>query len=76
MVLAGRSQYKVGTRVRLKGITDPFDKDLNGREGILVQPFKKFPIQDVGVLLDTGDPHDPRPVTVYLNEFEVVSRQE
>lgn len=69
---AGKSKYPVGTLVELCDITDPIDADLNGRRGTLAHPFMKFPIQDVGVLLETDKPGILQPVTVYLNEFKVI----
>lgn len=84
----GRLQHEIGARVRIKGITDPYDVDLNGREGVLSRPFHKFPIKEIGIRLD-AIPCTPqscktidrdyvvhecceRSVGVYRNEFEVV----
>jgi hypothetical protein len=75
MSTAGKSPHEIGTRVRLRNITDPDDVDLNGREGKLWHPFRGFPIQDVGVVLDqlAGEPR-PIPVGVYLREIEVIKQ--
>lgn len=52
---AGITNYEVGTRVRLRGITDPNDHDLNGMVGVLCRPFRNFPITDAGVRLDATE---------------------
>lgn len=73
MVFAGKTHCEVGTKVRVKGITDQHDKDLNGRTGVLCQPFYKFPIRDVGVRLDGGEGEvSEESITIFLNEFETV----
>lgn len=66
-MMAGKSHLEIGTRVRIKNIKDPNDKDLNGQCGILRQPFRGFPIQDAGIRLDDGTN-----VSLYLGEFEEV----
>jgi hypothetical protein len=75
---AGNTHYEIGTRVRLRGITDPHDVDLNGREGFLCNPFKTFlanhvTIRDVGVRLDAVDGGEEESVMILRNEFEVLS---
>jgi len=64
---AGKSHHEVGTRVRIKGIDCPHDSDLNGQEGELRNPFRGFPIQDVGIRLDDGTN-----VSLHIHEFEVI----
>jgi hypothetical protein len=75
-MIAGKSRRPVGTRVRLKNITDEYDADMNGRIGTLARPFHGFPIRDVGVILDplNGD-GKCIPATVYLNEIEVIDHE-
>jgi hypothetical protein len=74
MSKAGRSSHDIGTRVRITGIVPEYDADLNGRTGSLCRPFHRFPIRDVGVWLDAdplqGLPEGP--VTIHLNEYEVI----
>lgn len=85
---AGNTHHELGTRVRIANITDPNDIDLNGREGVLCRPFRKFPVQDVGIRIEAIDCHPrkcveidrfttvhncmERSVTVKKNEFEVI----
>lgn len=71
-MFAGKSTYPVGTLVEVCNITDPLDADLNGRRGTLAHPFLNFPIQDVGILLETDKPGILQPVTVHLHEFKVI----
>jgi hypothetical protein len=66
-MFAGRSKHEIGTRVRITGITDPNDADLNGEEGTLRHPYRKFPEQDVGIRLDNGTN-----VSLRLGEYEVI----
>jgi hypothetical protein len=84
----GNTKYEPGTRVILRGITDPHDLDLNGRAGKLCHPFRGFPIRDAGVRLDATEctpetckeiaptvfKHycEELSVTVYKNEFAVL----
>lgn len=73
---AGKTKYDCGTRVRIKGIVDPLDKDMNGMTGVLCHPFRNFPIRDVGVRLD-ATPMKPWEInaTVYQHEFEVIEEK-
>ena len=64
---AGISRHEIGSRVKISGIVDPNDIDLNGKTGTLRHPFRKFPIQDVGIRLDDGTN-----VSVHLNEYELI----
>lgn len=73
---AGLSDQRVGTPVLVTGIEDPHDEDLNGRTGVLCQPFRTTSgIQDVGVKLDPI-PDDDGPkirfINLKLHEFEVI----
>ncbi len=76
MIIKG-TIYKVGERVRIKGIKDPGkknqDRDLNGRVGYLAHRYRDIPFGDVGVLLDRiGREDKPLRVNILAHEFEVV----
>jgi len=51
---AGKSNYEVGTRIRIKNIQDE-DADMNGLTGKLTHPFGCYPADYVGVWLDEQD---------------------
>lgn len=70
-MFAGKSRHEIGVRVRITGITDPNDADLNGKCGTLRHPFRGFPIQDVGIRLDDGVN-----VSLHLNEYELLIKGE
>jgi hypothetical protein len=63
---------KYGDRVRIKGVTDTGDTDLNGKTGELSPKFftdKKHVLGDVGVWLDEAC-DGARQVNVFLREIE------
>ena len=71
---AGKSQYKVGTKIRIKGLTGD-DADLNGRTGRLTHPFGCFPVNYVGVWLDRRQELTEPICNLKLGEFEVIEGQ-
>ena len=76
MIRANGQTYESGTRVRVKGITDSYDADLNGRVGRLLRrplQFAGWPIaRPVGVKLDETPREREISVNIKADEFEVI----
>lgn len=77
--------FKFGEQVRIKGITDPCDIDMNGRTGLLCRPVRdQRPIQEVGVRLNEvanrldflGEAKHQEVVNVFRHEFEYLEEYE
>lgn len=73
---AGKSKHELGIRVMVANITDPNDKDLNGLLGTLCHPFPKYPIGDVGITLDPDNFGRVVKLSVKLDEFVPLTRDE
>jgi len=70
---AGRSNYDLGIRIRIKGLTGE-DAELNGKQGTLTHPFGCFPIGDVGVYLDDTSEMHMGICNLLIGEFEPVKK--
>ncbi len=69
---AGRTDFNCYERVRIINITDEEDKWLNGKEGILTNPFGQFIDGDVGVYLDNTVDCVNGICNLKIGEFEVI----
>ena len=70
-MLAGKSNYKVNTKIRIKGMKGE-DRFLNGLTGTLTHPFGAFTTGDVGVYLDNTTTVNMGICNLKIGEFEEV----
>ncbi len=72
----GSREYKMGTKIRVKGIVDPGDKlqdaDLNGRKGYLVPKHPHITFGTIGVVLEKTKTDPETRANLKLNEFEIL----
>lgn len=70
VVLAGKSKYPVGTKIKIKKLNGE-DKELSGLTGTLTHPFA-FGSGDVGVYLDKKGVYTDDKVNLKNSEYDVV----
>ena len=72
-MLAGETNIKVGTRVKIKGITDPDDIRLNGYRGKVTHPFASGETSKgwVGIWLDDLSVYNGH-CNVKVSEIEIL----
>lgn len=74
LIHIGTYAFRRGQRVRIKGITDKGDRDLNGRIGKLAPRFENILFGNIGCYILPTNTQEGGKCNLKLGEFDIIKK--